>query len=161
MSAETTTQAAGSHGCPVHGMGGWQGVARSGFVRSARARHGAAGKSWPGLAPRLADGWSGMAGRSRIGAAGMERRGPPGETRSGWQGAAWTLIERRGSAGRATRGRALRVLARQAWRRSDGQGPPRLGWHGDARTGTVCPGSAGVDLHCCDRMGLSWSCWHG
>jgi hypothetical protein len=152
------------------GRSGWQGVARSGFVRkcSGETRSGWQDMAWTGPATRgrlvrrgsarteavrLGHSWlvrlgkarSGLATRGLAGrhgatwttserrrSADMERRGLPGETRSGWQGAAWTLIERRGSAGKATLGRALRVLARQAWRRKDGHRLFRLGWRGSA-----------------------------
>jgi hypothetical protein len=155
MIAETTTQAAGSHGCAVHGMGGWQGVARSGFVRSARARHGAAGKTWPGLAPRDADGWPGLAMPAVVWlladwSAGMERRGLPArdvdlQARSGVDshrearirrhGDARTGIACSGSAGRARIGRST-------------QGPAKRGRHG-----TAAPGFA--------WLGQSWLCRHG
>ena len=116
---------------------GWQGVARSGFVRSARARHGAAGKTWPGLAPRLADGWSGMAERAWIGAAGMERRGP---SSIGKDPQAWSDVDyqaRHGSAG----------LATQGWARTT---PARLAWICIAAIGWDCPGVAGMARWACN-----------
>lgn len=148
MSAETTTQAAGSHGCPVHGMGGWQDMAWTGpatrgrLVRRGSARTEAVrlGHSWlvrlgkarSGLATRGMDGWSGMAGRSWIGAAGMERRGVPGETRSGRPGD------------------AVMGKDRQAWRRMDGQRLSRLGWRGSALLRSDGPGAAGMARWACN-----------
>jgi hypothetical protein len=155
MSAETTTQAAGSHGCPVHGMGGWQGVARSGFVRSARrdterlARHGldwprdsrTAGQAWQG--PQ----WSGYSRNGRLAGSGVDRRRLARICR---QGAAWTLIERRGSAGMATQGRAMPVPALQAWHGIAPRGGVRLAWICIAAIGWDCPGAAGMARWACN-----------
>jgi len=168
MIAETSTQAAGSHGCPVHGMGGWSGVAlpeQAGFFM--------AGKEWPDQDS------SGVLGRDTERLAGHGLAWPREMRTAGqaWQGPQWSGYPR---------------IGRLAWSDVDYQRETWICRHGDARTGNARSGSAGmarlhqaslgwashgsagmawhrserrgaagVDLHCCDRMGLSWSCWHG
>jgi hypothetical protein len=153
---------------------GWQGVARSGFVRSARARHGAAGKTWPGLAPRDTErlAWRDVDRRRlarirRHGATWITRRDTERLARSGVgshrearirrQGDAGTGIARFGSAGMAAHGRATSVPARQAWICIAAIGWDCPGAAGMARW--ACNVAAGMDRH--DQVGVKPHGRHG
>ena len=187
MIAETTTQAAGSHGCPVHGMGGWSGVAlpeQAGFFMAGKAwpdqdssgvlgqdterlaRHGL---DWPRDSRTAGQAWQGpqWSGYSRIGRqawSGVDRRRLARICR---HGATWTTSERRGSAGMATQGRAMPVPARQAWHgctrlRLAGPVMALQAWHGIAPRGGVrlawiCIAAIGWD--CPGAAGMArWAC---